>query len=248
MTEENSQAGIEKAKKRNVSTDFEGMYLRYNMVKKYISSADPELLNNKYVKKAVNAITDRYFYRCHDILVHNGFAKDDVHSIVRLFALTFFGHSNVQIVDDKAVRFMSRYINQRLQTLTRWIAKKFGVSDSMRIQSTMTNEDGSDWFQYVMDRKSLESYGLEPEVIPENDPIEIVTKGQKAEVQALKRKLSANIDKYANTLCYYATVKHVAFNVRRVARTVCRKHGIDYVEWLKRKASETDLDLSQFTF
>jgi len=66
--------------------------------------------------------------------------------------------------------------------------------------------------------------------------------------QQKKREVIDNKAKYADTLCYHATSKHVDNGVRKVAVKMCKQMGIDYVAWLKIKLQERPEDSPNYTY
>jgi len=59
----------------------------------------------------------------------------------------------------------------------------------------------------------------------------------------LKQKINENPIQFANQLSYYATYKGIPYDVRKAARSICKKHNINFIEWAKKhieKLNETD--------
>ena len=54
----------------------------------------------------------------------------------------------------------------------------------------------------------------------------------------LKKRLADNPKAHSEKLCYYATYKGIPYDVRRAARNVCRRHGIDYISWAKSRVGQ----------
>lgn len=67
-------------------------------------------------------------------------------------------------------------------------------------------------------------------------------KNQRKTSKELKARFSKNWSSHVNDLCYYATSKHVSHDVRKKARSLCKKYKIDYISWVKNKQSEHQSD------
>lgn len=269
--------------KRNISEDFEAIYLRYNMIKKHMPRADKAELDKPDFKKAVKYMASKYYGKHRDLFASNGFEYEDILSIVTVFGLTYMG-LEVVIEDDRNGRakylIMMRYISQRMNNLIRWITKKFNTDDAWVV--TM------DKFSGVVDRHSAALYkeidiaSEEDLLVVQQDAMEALNsqlsqdrgnaellaeksdvmtsinktrkqitkknKKRKSLLSKLRKKLDAKPEKYLEQLCYYATTKHTSRDVRRKARGLCRKYGIDYIEWLKKKSENPNFDPTQFTF
>lgn len=68
---------------------------------------------------------------------------------------------------------------------------------------------------------------------------------QKSRSLALKKRFSENWEQYKDQLCYYSTSRHVPNDVRKKARSFCKKYKVDFVAWAKNKIktnSETEYD------
>jgi hypothetical protein len=55
----------------------------------------------------------------------------------------------------------------------------------------------------------------------------------------LSKTLRATLDRdpgrYREQLCFYATYRGTSYDVRRAARSACKRYGIDYVKWVSDK-------------
>jgi hypothetical protein len=57
-----------------------------------------------------------------------------------------------------------------------------------------------------------------------------------------------NKGKYLDSLCYYATSKHVDPKVRKAAIKMCKKMSIDHVAWVKNILLTKPEDVSHYTY
>lgn len=64
----------------------------------------------------------------------------------------------------------------------------------------------------------------------------------------MRETLKSNIEQYKEELCRYATYKMVASDVRKAARVVCKKFGIDYKAWALEQLSTGKVDGYQVTY
>jgi hypothetical protein len=61
-----------------------------------------------------------------------------------------------------------------------------------------------------------------------------------------KQSIKDNPEKYAESLAWYATTKHVSYDVRRAARRYCTKYNIDYKALVSELIAKNDYDKSNF--
>lgn len=269
--------------KRNLSEDFEAIYLRFNMCKKHIPNADHAELDKPDFKKAVKYMASKYYMKHKDLFAVHGFEYEDILSIATVFGLTYMG-IDVEISDPRNGRakylIMMRYISQRMNNLVKWIAKKFNADDAwvMTLEKftgavdkysadlskerdiateedlLMAQRDAMDAVNADLDRgEDSEELLAQKDLIMGNikaakKRIAKNNKKRKSLTAKLRKRLAARPKKYREQLCYYATSKHTSKEVRRKARGLCRKYGIDYIEWLKKKSESPGFDSTQFTF
>lgn len=74
------------------------------------------------------------------------------------------------------------------------------------------------------------------------------TKESAEQVSKMRGILHADPKRFSTQLCYYASTKHVSYDVRQEARKVCDRYGIDYVGWATKQVNESrmrpgDLDV-----
>ena len=264
--------------RRNLRDHFEAMYLRYNMASKYMRKADQTILQDTQFKKVVAYMAGVYFNRYRHLLVNHGFEYEDVHSIVTVFGLTYWGHSSPPERNKTAFMFMMRYVGQRMQTFVRWVSRKFSadevqvmtsgnfqfLSDQSIFDAGIHEETEPDDQDYLIEEIAALEKILVDDEVPDRyvkrtlkTSKKILTAQQKIRLQErkeqdaltkdLKSRLEADPKAYSEQLCYYATSKHVGKDVRNRARVMCRRYGIDYVQWLKDKSLKLDFDSNQFT-
>lgn len=75
----------------------------------------------------------------------------------------------------------------------------------------------------------------------------ICRKEQKESYKVLKKELHANWHLYVDQLAYCSVSKYVSSGVRKSARSVCRKYGIDYTGWAKQQIQDHKLTESEIT-
>jgi hypothetical protein len=69
---------------------------------------------------------------------------------------------------------------------------------------------------------------------------------RKETLDKLRQLFLADPHKYSNQLSHYATTKHVSKDIRKKARLMCNKYGIDYKKWLKEKLNDYATDSIEF--
>jgi predicted nucleic acid-binding Zn-ribbon protein len=69
---------------------------------------------------------------------------------------------------------------------------------------------------------------------------------QSKSFKELKLELIGNIDKYKESLAFYATSRYTSSDARKKAREFCRKYGINYTEWVRNRIKDSGHDVSEF--
>jgi hypothetical protein len=227
--------------RKNIKDNFEDVYLRSNILKKYFKKVDYSLLNDQNFNKIVSYLTRKHYMKSKYLFAMNGFEIEDVNNVIRIYGLIFWAHSKRKTREKKDYLTMIRYINQRMVNFTKWIAKKFNVSDisivSFDANPTLIKN------QLVYNQEDV---NVETEFLGHKD--KKINKNKSLELKKLKDKFYENPLKYKKDLCYYATTKHVSSDVRKKARLICKKYNIDYTEWLKNESKKIDFDFSSFTY
>lgn len=272
--------------RRNLSQDFEGIYLRFNTVQRFLKYSDHSILTQAEYQKIIKFMAAKYFYGNRRMLSINGFEYDDIMNIVSLFTVTFFGlvaanksHYNNTL--------LMRFISQRMHNFINWVTKKFHVNDVNLVyadnyeylSSSLSNPntiivDGvtmwgtqhspaitdalKNWYNqldYVDQQlKHNKDFALKHQRKYLLKQIERLHQQlqqysqQKMVFKQLRDKLHANPQQYSEQLSYYATIKHVSADVRKVARLICKKYCIDYKEWAKKKIEQNSVYINELTF
>jgi regulator of replication initiation timing len=66
-------------------------------------------------------------------------------------------------------------------------------------------------------------------------------KTEKKRYEFLKAELHENWHRYVDDLAYYSVSKFVSSGVRKSARSICRKYGIDYEGWAEKQVKNRKL-------
>ena len=259
--------------RRNLSNDFEAIYLRFSSVKKYLDNARPGFLDDVEIQKIVKYMTAHYFNKNDAILRASGFDFEDMHNISQFFALAFSGTKYEAKTKHDEILLLSNFLSQRLSRLVTWVVKKFDTNEIVLSSCPLESCASPEPVETSEDDKTLDSLDLVNYRISKagNDMAKksalmrqkrelvrwVITKktedrekrlATKAALALAKKKLNKNIKKYRNILCYYATVKFVSKDVRKYARLYCRKYGINYIEWAKERIEKGSGLSSCYTF
>ena len=222
-----------KVTKLNIKDHFEEVYLRSKTIKKYLPLADVSILKNPEFGRVVNYMSGYYFKKYNRLYRAGGFDVDDIRSITQIFGLVFTGYRFQGKTERDSFMVMMCFISQRLGQMTRWIAKKFQADEVVKMQTYCT-ADGL-----------IEKLGIS--VPPEENGLEVeVEKMSKRRIHDLRKELDKDAFKHADALSYYSVSKFVAGDVRKKARSVCKKHGINYQEWAHNYLNTHDCDESNF--
>lgn len=229
--------------RNTIKNNFEDVYLRSNILKKYFESSDVSVFNDVNFNKIVSYLTKKHFLKSRHLFTINGFEIEDVNSIIKIYAFIYWAHCKKDTRTKKDYLIMIRYVNQRMGNFTKWVAKKFSVSDvsviSFDPHSQLLKKEFTDDF---------ESRFIEPGDIDSVTNVKKRNKNRSLILKNLKNKFYKNPLKYEKDLCYYATTKHVSSDVRKKARLICKKYNINYAEWLKNESKKIDFDFSNFTY
>lgn len=113
------------------------------------------------------------------------------------------------------------------------------------INEKLTTSKKSDqlWLKLKRSQLEKESVAVEKKISTKRKEFLSTRKSTLKELRAL---FMADPAKYSNQLSYYATTKHVSKDIRKKARLLCKKYGIDYKTWLKEKLNSVSLDSVEF--
>jgi len=229
--------------RNTISNNFENVYLRSNILKKYFKKVDQSIFKDEDFNKIVSYLTRKHFVKSRQLFTMNGFEIEDVNNIIKIYASVYWAHCKKTTKTKKDYLIMIRYVNQRMGNFTKWVAKKFKVSDV-----SVISFDPSSQLLKKEFAEDFESQFIQLEDIDNIDTYKKRNKNRSLTLKLLKNKFYENPLKYKKDLCYYATTKHVSSDVRKKARLICKKYNINYAEWLKNESKKIDFDFSDFTY
>lgn len=225
-------------KKNNVKDSFELCYLRSRAAKSAFDKTDKvnALLNQPFFEKAVQVASKEVYRKTENSLNHFGYFLEDVKSIARVYGLQFINHEFSNKKNSDLTIPLTKFIIQRLNTFITLLNRKFETNEF-----SITSADTSLLLDFVPDES------LSP--IKEDDMIVVEpskNKTSKKQTKALSKKIQKNIDLYAPRLAELATSKHTGYFIRKKARSICKKCGINYLEITLDKIKKHNLDPNQF--
>jgi hypothetical protein len=156
-------------------------------------------------------------------------------SIVQILALQFVNRPFQAKSERDKYYVLMHFINQKLATFYTFLDHKFRMSENY----TDVRLTDSELF------KLSESTPLFTDSDESIIKIES-TKGRQIKKDSMRRKLEDNIPQFEGQLAEMATSKQIEFKVRKKARSICRKHGIDYINWAKNQIKLRNLDENDF--
>jgi len=237
-------------KRNSFKRNFENTYLRVNILKRALS-LPKERLDDIMADKEFDRIT-RYmalkvFNRYRDFLLVYGFDLEDILNISRVFGLNFYTSNYTTKIKKEENYLMLRYIGQRLHRFVDWSIKKFGSAMPVKPKIFMEDSDPVD-ITSLADRETYKDWLSDSILRP--DAISGIIEDMKKPkpLSELKKKLDDNWQDHKETLAHYATTVYAPSDVRKKARSFCKKYGIDYVGWAKSKIesgrmTDQDIDL-----
>jgi hypothetical protein len=230
--------------RNNVSDHFEAVYLKQNQAKKAFQNTDAiqTLLNSPDFERCVRYMANMAFSNNESVLMSHGFVYEDVLSIVRTLGLQFVNYKFEWKTKRDFSYILMRFIGQKMNTFFLLLNRKFRITENY-LDAHLFDLYGQDKSTQPMDELSIDF----PEKLPfeEEEVVESVRetgKERKAKADAMRTLLESNIDKYKDQLAEMATSKVVDFQVRKKARQLCRKHGIDYIAWAKAQIATRNLN------
>lgn len=226
-------------KKNNVKDSFELCYLRSRAAKSAFDKKDKvnELLHQPFFEKAVQISSKEVYRKSENSLNHFGYFLEDVKSIARVYGLQFANHEFSNKKNSDLTIPLTKFIIQRLNTFITLLNRKFETNEF-----SISGTDTSLMLDMVPD-ESLSPLKNEEIVVLETEK---TNKASKKETKALSKKIQKNIDLYAPRLAELATSKHTGYFIRKKARSICKKCGINYLEITLDKIKKHNLDPNQF--
>lgn len=237
--------------RNNVQDNFEEVYLRINMARK--AFANPEavskLMSDPDFERCVRHVANLTFRKNSAVLLRHGFDGEDMISIARTIGVQFVNNKFDGGRKDRAYILM-RFISQKMENFMIFLDRKFRINE--RHADVYLEEAGRSGgmaadalLVYQGERIPSPLLGDEP------SSVHVKISNLKGEVSRLKSmimqsRLNHGIDLHADRLAEIATSKLVDFSVRKRARHVCRKNGIDYVQWAMNQIRANDLNEGDF--
>lgn len=282
----------------NLNEHFEDVYLRSRTLRRFMDKVDHKMMADQDTRKVIEHLTDRQMGVYGKIFSWNGFDRDDIRSIVSLFASCFTGFGIKKKSKRGYYYLMMRFVQQRMEFFVRCVIRKFHVDDTscqnvIHSRLAPTLGDDTSLLEFLASSEAvaqfLTGFSAEPEqsyrerAEEVEDQIEILKirhqdaidscrpeqeveayrravdrltnvaqsyrqeankeiRKERALTAALKKRLSEDPQRYADQLSYYATYKGIPYDVRRAARKICKRHGIDFVAWVKDHTNLVDGD------
>lgn len=312
-------------KRRDLNSDYEEIYLRYNTLEKYLPKADPAIFNSPDFKRVISFKAGVYWSLMDKVFRANGFEFCDVESVVMTWSYAFSGLKNGQKPSRRLFNEMMKFLDQRFEGWTKWTWKKFHMSErignvpledqdfrELHIEKYISESNPMNYgspfdsqesrfeflesdarkaaspllMEQICEMKSVKIHGdrgAEADLIKlqlqdmKGRVIELkgfhspqINKERRAIVKRIRTLRSAADDigrermreirrfkqmkktfdadplKFSEQLCYYASIKHVSFDVRKKAQLICKKYGIDYISWAKKQIEDKNVPSSNF--
>jgi hypothetical protein len=228
-------------KRNRVTDEFEQCYLKQNCAKKAFANQDKinQLLASPDFNRCVKYIANLTFTKNESTLLRHGFDKEDITSVVMTLALQFVNHSFEGKTKKDTYYVLMRFINQRVETFMIFLERKFRIDERFQEES---------WSEACSNIGTISDMGEDTHEEIISPKIEKIQKSlDKLTYRVMKAELTGNISKYADRLAEIATSKSVDYNVRKKARSICKKNGIDYISWAKTKIEDSHVDPHNFT-
>lgn len=236
------------SKRNNVVDNFEECYLRINCAKKAFANTEQvnRLMASPDFQRCVKYMANITFNKNRSNLLRHGFDLEDIMSVVQILAVQFV-NSNFDGKTRKDTYYvLMHFISQKMETFMVFLNRKFRISER---HAEISLEDALGMGMYHGEVEIPSDMTTDDEV-PESKISQRIGK-LKVDLKDLrsmmmKHKLESNLPAYRDRLAELATSKVVDFIVRKKARSVCKKNGIDYVVWAKEQIRSKNLSESDF--
>jgi hypothetical protein len=236
---------VRKVRSRNsVFEQFEACYLKENCARKAFSNPDAlqKLVSKPDFERVVKYMANLTFNKNQNTLLKHGFDYDDMVSVIRILAMQFVNHPFEAKTRKDQYYVLMHFINQRLDTFYIFMNRKFRIPETYL---ELNLEDVFENHPYKGDypiSATVEEEDPETEVpmILESESERIIKRNQ------MRSKLEANLPEFKGKLAEIATSKVVEFKVRKKARMMCQKYGIDYLTWARAQIKSRNLNENDF--
>lgn len=248
----------EKKSRRNISDNFEHIYLGGDWLGRHISPNPHSITLTEDYQRVIKYIS-KYLYD-HNAYTFKlgGFDRDDVHSLCLTFGHAFFSlEEKRKWTNFKQISSLLQcFISQRVIAVTKKINSKFQEKETIALDAHL-DENTEEETQSIIDYSeeevedddlfSLDALDLldEEEDVDESDidenfydysPLSNEIRPRDKQYIASKiNEIARNPDKYATELARYATSKYVSENIRKAARRICRTYKINPNQWANQQ-------------
>jgi len=238
-------------KRNSFKRSFENIYLRSNILRRAMTelprSKIDSIVSDREFQDMTRYVAMRVFNRYRDFLLVYGFEAEDLISMARLFGVNFFISKYEAKTKKDENYLMLRYIGQRFHRFIDWSIKKFGTAMPVRPRAEAIGED-DDENASLYDEVSYRDWTSTSNLNTDEINGIMVYMEDQSPLADLRKKLDSDWEKHSESLAHYATTTYTSQEVRRKARSFCRKYGIDYVKWAKAKIelgkmNDHDVDL-----
>jgi hypothetical protein len=228
--------------RNNVIENFEACYLRENMCKKAFQKKKSvsKLMSENDFNRCVKYITNNTFKKNKSILLRHGFDYDDMLSIVTIIGIQFINNPFVGKTKKDTYYILMRFINQKMETFFLFLDRKFRIKeryDDLSLEDIFPADVYHGEYPIVSAEIGQDDESdLSPNITPKNEN----------KFKGMKEKLLTNLDLYSDDLARLATSKHVEYDVRKKAKSICKQNSIDYIAWAKSLIKKNFLDANDF--
>lgn len=234
--------------RNNPHDNFEACYLKANCARKAFANttAIQDLLSSRDFDRCMSYVAKIIFVKNKDVLMKTGFDYEDMLNVVKVLGLQFVNHPFVGKTPKDTSYVLMRHTMQRISTFFQFLNRKFRISERHLEINFEDMEQATDgWEESVPDAVFDSEFTIfESDLDPEQKMIQEQVRQDK--LQEMRSRLTDNLDEYKDKLSEIATSKIAAYPVRKKARDICRKNGIDYVGWAKQQIAARNLNAVDF--
>jgi len=233
----------------NKKESFESLYLRESTAKRVDLNAYAHHLTDPSYKKIIQYVAKGFYRKAQKLCNFLDLEYDDIHSLASTFGLYYLG---LPKKEENNNVIMMKFIDQRLYYVIMTFKSKYNTADTIQVSMDMdTDRDlkmSTKSYEDLVEERSVDNEierlenevqalqqqkntGTQTKIRRKKKQIRILKQSdalKKLDLTGFRKKINLEPEKYSKILTYYAISKHVGHEVRRAAKSMCRKNRIDW--------------------
>lgn len=212
-------------KRFNTKENFEEVYLRIKELKLGLKAMSKkktiEFVQSKPFKNAVNKKFNDVWWRNSKLFYACGFTEEDIKTILTLYGVSFLRCKFQAKTEKDMFYILTRYMSQKFSVFLTVIKRKFTTQE---IRETIS-------LNGYMGSTKIGLLGIYENSVETEE--EVVQTKSSVSLESMRQELDADFDKYKTRILEMSISKDISYEVRRAARMLCKKRGLDYQAFAK---------------